>query len=396
VARSAEGVIGSLRYNHPMFDIRLLSSIADIPAAEWNAVCATDYPFIKHEFLGALEQSGAVSAEQGWIPQHIAVYDNTQLIAVMPGYLKAHSYGEFVFDFAWAEAYERHRLHYYPKWISAIPFSPVTGSRLCVRAGCDARAVLERVLEFIKRRVAEQKLSSWHLLFPEHAIAEHVSAYGMPARKAVHFQWFNDNYKTFDDFLAECNSRKRKNIRKERERVREQGIVLEQVEGHDITNEQWQTFYRFYQMTYLKRSGHGGYLDLSFFKQLGKQMPDNLLLVLARNSNGIIAGALNLKDSTTLYGRYWGCDEEFSFLHFETCFYQGIDYCIAHQLQRFDPGAQGEHKIQRGFRPVYTYSNHWIADARFRAAIAQFIASEDKHIGNYKADAERYLPFRQD
>jgi predicted N-acyltransferase len=383
-----------------MPDIRLLSSIADIPAAEWNAVCATDYPFIQHAFMNALEQSGAVSAEQGWVPRHIAVYDNTHdrdaLIAIMPGYLKTHSYGEFVFDFQWAEAYARNGLHYYPKWISAIPFSPVTGPRLCMRAGCDARAILEQVLAFVIQQVNAQQLSSWHLLFPEQSLAKQVSAHGMFVRKAVHFQWFNYSYATFDDFLAACNSRKRKNIRKERERVREQCIVLERIEGRDITDEQWQKFYHFYQMTYLKRSGHSGYLDLSFFSQLGKNMPDNLLLVLAYKDSDVIAAALYLKDSTTLYGRYWGCDEEYAFLHFETCFYQGIEYCIAHQLQRFDPGAQGEHKIQRGFRPVYTYSNHWIADARFRVAIAQFLQQEEKQIVRYKVDAENYLPFKQE
>ena len=377
-------------------DVRQLASINDIPATDWNAICATDYPFIRHEFLCALEQSGAVSEAAGWLPQHLAVYDNHQLIAVMPGYLKTHSYGEFVFDFQWAEAYQRHALDYYPKWISAIPFSPVTGPRLCVRAGYDVTVIAALLVDQIKQQVSEQKLSSWHLLFPERALAEQFAALGLPIRKAVHFQWFNENYSGFDDFLAQFNSRKRKNLRKERQRVIDQGITLERIEGKYITADLWERFYHFYQLTYLKRSGHSGYLEKSFFELLGQAMPDNLLMVIARKDGNVIAGALNLKDTRTLYGRYWGCYEEYDFLHFEACYYQGIDYCIEHRLQRFDPGAQGEHKIQRGFRPVYTYSNHWIADTRFRDAIRQFLIREENYIDSYKADAETYLPFKQD
>jgi len=378
-----------------MYKTKFLSSIQAIANTEWNTVCGTDYPFIRHEFLSALEQSSAVNAATGWTPNHLVVYDKNVLIAVMPGYLKAHSYGEFVFDFQWAEAYQRYGLPYYPKYISAIPFSPVTGPRLCVRAGYDAAAISKIIAEHIKQYVEENKLSSWHLLFPEHSVAEQFSAQGFPIRKAVHFQWLNKNYRQFNDFINRFSSRKRKNLRKERKKVIDQGITLRRIEGRDISDEQWDRFYHFYQMTYLKRSGHGGYLDKIFFQLLGKNIPEHLLMVLAYKDTEIIAGALNLKDSTTLYGRYWGCYQEYDFLHFETCYYQGIEYCIEKKLQRFDPGVQGEHKIQRGFEPAYTYSNHWIADEKFREAIAQFLLREEKHIALYKKQAEQLLPFKE-
>ena len=378
-----------------MFNVRLLPSINEILGAEWNVVCGTDYPFIRHEFLSALEQSGAVSIETGWTPNHLVIYDKNILIAAMPGYLKVHSYGEFVFDFQWAEAYQRNGLDYYPKYISAIPFSPVTGPRLCVRTGYDATAISNTIAEYIKRFVVEKKLSSWHLLFPEHSVAAQFATLGFPIRKAVHFQWFNKNYQGFDNFIDSFSSRKRKNLRKERHKVIDQGITLHRIEGRDISEEQWERFYHFYQMTYLKRSGHGGYLDKSFFQLLGENIPGHLLMVVAKKDGEIIAGALNLKDSTTLYGRYWGCYQEYDFLHFETCYYQGIEYCIEKKLQRFDPGVQGEHKIQRGFEPVYTYSNHWIADEKFREAIAQFLLREEKHIAIYKSQAKQLLPLKE-
>lgn len=377
-----------------MLSVRFISVIADIACRDWNNVCTGDFPFIRHEFLSALEHSRAACSENGWTPHHLLVYDNAQLVAVMPGYLKEHSYGEFVFDFQWAEAYQRHRQHYYPKYITAIPFSPVSGARLCICPGYDHRQVVATVLLAIKQFVADRQISSWHLLFPDSSQAALFLELGLPLRKAVHFHWFNDNYLSFDQFLEKFNSRKRKNLRKERQHIIDQGITLLRFEGRDISDDLWETFYHFYQLTYLKRSGHGGYLDNHFFRLLGKQLPDALLMVVAYKDNKIIAAALNLKDSTTLYGRYWGCYEEYNFLHFEVCYYQGIEYCIEKQLQRFDPGAQGEHKIQRGFRPVYTYSCHWIADPDFRNAITEFLSREEKHVAIYKQQAEALLPFK--
>jgi predicted N-acyltransferase len=377
-----------------MLTVQFISSIDAITCNEWNDLCRTEFPFIRHEFLSALEQTHAVSIESGWTPMHLLIYDVRQLVAVMPGYLKDHSYGEFVFDFQWAAAYQRSALHYYPKYISAIPFSPATGPRLCIRAGYDSNEIVKTALQAIKQLVSDKQLSSWHLLFPEQGQANLFANLGLPQRTAVHFQWFNNDYQQFDDFLETFNSRKRKNLRKERQKIAAQGIVLQRIEGHDITDDLWECFYHFYQTTYLKRSGHSGYLDKKFFQLLGKNLPGNLLMVIAHKNGNIIAGALNLKDSTTLYGRYWGCYNEYDFLHFETCYYQGIEYCIEKKLQRFDPGVQGEHKIQRGFKPVYTYSNHWIADAHFRSAITEFLTREARHIAIYKQQAEELLPFK--
>jgi len=384
--------------------------MADISAKDWNAVTGTDYPFTRHEFLHALELSGATGQQSGWEALHLLVYDETSLIAIMPTYLKQHSYGEYVFDHAWADAYHRHGLAYYPKLVSAIPFSPVSGQRICILPSYDAALVHAAIKTFMIEYCQTYKLSSWHLLFPEKSTSDQLLGSSLDAsldssldkqlaqRTAVHFQWFNEGFESFDDFLDLFSSRKRKNLKKERKQVAQQGISLEVFEGSDIPEHIWERFYHFYQMTYAKRSGHGGYLCKSFFQQLAKSMPESLVLVLAKvekeGCEEYIAGALNLRDSNTLYGRYWGCLQEFKHLHFETCYYQGIDYCIKEGLTRFDPGVQGEHKIQRGFKPVFTYSNHWIKEPAFRAAIFEFLSEEKQMIEEYQQDTTLHLPFK--
>ena len=375
--------------------VKFLKSINEVSAEDWNTITGVDYPFMRYEFLHALEMSGATCNETGWVVHHALVYQNQQWVAVMPLYLKYHSYGEYVFDFQWAEAYERHGYDYYPKLISAIPFTPATGPRLCVRSGFQKKVILESLIKAIKEYSYTEKISSWHYLFPNEINSGELESFSVPQRTGVQFHWFNNNYETFDDFLLDFNSRKRKNLKKERKKVVEQNLKIERLEGCQITDEIWQRFYHFYQLTYAKRSGHGGYLGIEFFIELGKQMPEQLMMVLAKKNDRIIAAALNLKDSTTLYGRYWGCYEEYDFLHFEACYYQGIEYCIEQGLERFDPGAQGEHKIQRGFRPVYTYSNHFIKDERFRNAINSFLKDEKPYIKEYYQDAESYLPFKK-
>ena len=386
------------------YTFKILSSITEISVDNWNAVTGTDYPFTRHEFLHALEASGATGKQCGWETRHVLVYDNTNLIAIMPSYLKQHSFAEYVFDHAWADAYHRHGVDYYPKLVSAIPFSPVTGQRICIVPTHDAATVHNAIKEFIIEYCRTHKLSSWHLLFPEKSISDqldHLSEHSsdqFAQRTAVHFQWFNEGFTNFDEFLALFSSRKRKNLKKERLQVARQSISLEVFEGSDIPEHIWERFYYFYQMTYAKRSGHGGYLCKSFFQQLAKTMPESLVLVLAKVENEgdeeYIAGALNLRDSNTLYGRYWGCLQEFKHLHFETCYYQGIDYCIKEGLTRFDPGVQGEHKIQRGFRPVFTYSNHWIKEPGFRAAIGDFLKEEKEMIEAYQKQTSLQLPFK--
>lgn len=377
-----------------MLSVNFINTINDVPAADWNGVVGSDYPFIRYGFLHALETSGATSKQSGWQVYHAVVYEKQKLVAVMPLYLKYHSYGEYVFDFQWAEAYQRYGYAYYPKLLNAIPFTPATGPRLCVSASVAESDILPSLMAAIKERVMVERLSSWHCLFPEKELSSQLAGLEIPQRLAVQFHWFNEGYHTFDDFLATFNSRKRKNLKKERRKVAEQNFTMERLEGDQIDDQTWQCFYHFYQLTYAKRSGHGGYLSIDFFLELGRRAPEQLMMVVAKKDNRIIAGALNFKDSTTLYGRYWGCYEENDFLHFEVCYYQGIEYCIEKELKRFDPGAQGEHKIQRGFKPVYTYSNHFIRDEQFSLAINDFLAKEAPYIKSYYKNTEQYLPFK--
>ena len=376
-----------------------ISSITDIGCDDWNRVAGTDYPFTRHEFLAALELSGATNQKSGWQPHHLLVYrDDTepaQLIAVMPLYLKYHSYGEYVFDWSWADAYRRHGVPYYPKLLAAIPYTPATGQRLCVAQDEEASALYPFVAETLVQEAHRTQASSVHVLFPEQTAMKALQASQLDSRRGVQFHWFNDDFTDFDDFLSRFSSRKRKNLKKERRQVDAQHVELEVLEGPDISPELWQRFYHFYQMTYAKRSGHGGYLNLDFFQRVAETMPEHIVLVMAKHEGEYIAGALNFRDSQTLYGRYWGCIKEFEFLHFEACYYQGIEYCIDKKLQRFDPGAQGEHKIQRGFHPIETWSNHWIAHEGFSEAIAGFLNEENNAMLRYKSDAAELLPFNK-
>lgn len=375
--------------------ITFLASLQQIPASAWNALCPSDYPFIRHEFLAALEASECVSAAKGWQPQHLIVEEEGQLIAALPLYLKSHSYGEYVFDWAWADAYKRNGLAYYPKLISAIPFTPCTGPRLLLADNNRRSTLIELIVPAIKTRARELHASSWHCLFPSESLSAELILGGSAQRIGCQFHWFNRNYQHWSDFVAAMNSRKRKNINKERRSVELQGIRFLVKEGGDITAEDWALFYQLYCNTYLKRSGHSGYLNQPFFRLLGEHASQSLVMIMAQHCTQPIAAALYFKDASTLYGRYWGCLEEYDFLHFETCYYQGIDYAIAQGLQRFDGGAQGEHKIQRGFEPIITYSNHWLARDDFQQAIDDFTAREAPAILAYQEDAKQYLPFKE-
>ena len=382
--------------------VKFIDSINTLSCEQWNSITGTDHPFTRYEFLQALEISGATTRESGWQAQHLTVYQTInheeQLVAVMPLYLKYHSYGEYVFDWSWADAYRRHGVDYYPKLLSAIPFTPATGPRLCVADENNYDAISRCATEAMLQYAKTLALSSVHILFPQKAAASQFQQRGLSVRHGAQFHWSNQNFTSFDDFLATFSSRKRKNLKKERKAVSDQNIRLEIIEGPDITTETWQLFYYFYQMTYAKRSGHSGYLNQTFFELIGKAIPENLVLVLAYDDNKdgeAIAGALNFRDSHSLYGRYWGCIREFEFLHFEACYYQGIEYCIANQLQRFDPGAQGEHKIQRGFSPTLTYSNHWIAEPDFRLAIEDFLLRDNAATAHYMEQANSLLPFKK-
>jgi len=379
-------------------NVKFLNSISDIAATEWNNLFNTTYPFIQHAFLSALEDSGCTQASTGWEPQHILCFDDNKLVAAMPCYLKSHSYGEYVFDWAWANAYHKHGLNYYPKLISAIPFTPATGPRLvfnaCVQTAAEKLNVIKLIDHAIRNKFTTRSISSWHILFPELELSSQLVECNWQQRTGIQYHWLNRDYPSFNDFLDTFKSRKRKSVRKERETVINQGISMKVVEGKNISEELMAEFYRFYHLTYLKRSGQQGYLNLKFFNLLLKSMRDSLLLICGIKDGAMIGAALCFKDDKTLYGRYWGCEQEYEFLHFEACYYQGIDYCIKNNLHRFDPGAQGEHKIPRGFEPIKTYSNHVILHPEFSDAIKHFIDNETLQIRAYIQHLETLLPFK--
>jgi len=376
------------------------STIADIPSSLWNELFDSENPFVQHAFLLALEKSGCVDAQAGWQAQHMMLMDGQKPLAVMPLYAKNHSYGEFVFDWGWAEAYESHGLDYYPKLITAIPFSPVTGPRVGLASSTVPGEVVAALLNAVHQMAASGAYSSWHLLFPgvhlQQALLDLKDEGAFLQREAVQFHWFNRDYKTFDDFLAGLRSSRRKNVKRERRLIGEQGVFMQRKAGADISDEEWQGFYDCYKSTYQKRSGHDGYLNRDFFNRLRESMSAQLMLVVARREGQVVACSLFLQDSRRLYGRYWGALDDISCLHFEACFYQGIEFCIENGLKEFDPGTQGEHKLMRGFEPVRSTSYHWIADARFRVAIGDFLNEERHRTDNYQQQAEAFLPYRKD
>ncbi|MCK0153217.1 GNAT family N-acetyltransferase [Alcanivorax sp. S6407] len=344
----------------------------------------SDYPFLNERFLTALESSGAVTAERGWRPCHIELENGW-----MPLYLRSHSRGEYVFDYSWADAYQRHGLAYYPKLVTSIPFTPVTGPRW--RGAPDP----QQLWQAIEGRLAQTGASGWHLLFPDQQCREALVELPLISRQACHFRWFNREYVDFDDYLARFQSRKRKNLRKERQRVTEQGVTVQRLAGPAVSAEQWRLFYQCYASTYLKR-GQFPYLDEAFFLQLAETMARQIMLVLAFRGEQPLAAALYFQDAEQLYGRYWGCLEEVDGLHFELCYYQGIEHAIEAGLQVFDPGVQGEHKILRGFEPVITWSLHYLREPGFHRAIADFCREEADHVQRYREEAMTLLPFRKD
>ncbi|KAA9133378.1 N-acetyltransferase [Marinihelvus fidelis] len=379
----------------------VLDSIDAVYAQAWDGLFpqydGMRNPFMRHAFLHALEASGSVSSETGWTPRHLALYDGDRLIAAMPMYLKTHSSGEFVFDWGWAAAYERHGLAYYPKLLTAAPFTPSPGPRIAVAPGIDRHGAASALLDGLRQFAEQEGCSGWHLLFAERAsqdlLEAEVTAGHLLHREDIQFHWHNRGYADFDAFLATLKSSRRKNLRKERRRVAEQGVVMARVAGPDITDDDWGGFYRCYRGTFEAHSGHAGYMNRAFFTRLRQAMPEQLLLVTARREGELVGSALCLYDRQALYGRYWGALAPISGLHFETCFYQGIEFCIEQGLHRFDPGAQGEHKLLRGFEPVITRSLHWIADTRFRRAIDDYLERERPAARQYGEDAVRYLPF---
>ncbi|MDH5436361.1 MAG: GNAT family N-acetyltransferase [Gammaproteobacteria bacterium] len=367
----------------------ICSDLSEISADDWNALAGDHNPFVQHAFLVALEKYHCVGDRWGWLPQHILIHENNNLVGAMPMYLKNNSYGEFVFDWAWAEAYQRHQLPYYPKLVNSIPYTPATGPRLLARTPAIKKQLVATAIE----RAKQLDASSMHWLFTNSDDTALLSEQGYMLREGVQFHWENNDYVHFDDFLATLTSKKRKKIKRERRLVREANVEIECLNGHEIADEQWKIFHQFYTSTFEVKSGYPT-LSLDFFKALGQTMPDQVLLIMAKHENKYVAGAFNLKGKDTLYGRHWGCNQYFHSLHFECCYYAAIDYCIQHKLNRFEAGAQGEHKLARGFLPVATWSAHWLSHPQFSEAIRDFVEREQVAMDDYIETLGEHSPYK--
>ncbi|MGQ7845122.1 GNAT family N-acetyltransferase [Granulosicoccus sp. 3-233] len=422
--------------------LEVRDSLEAVPAAHWNALCDDGNPFLRHEFLHTLDQTGCLGESTGWYPRYFLLWDgdedSRELIGGVPAYVKTNSYGEFVFDWAWAEAYERHQMEYYPKLVSSIPFTPATGQRLLVRADQPYEQTVSLMARAVRQFADSQGYSSVHYLFlteRESAIlsavepvatdqqAESASEDGtapatsgddaaqtageseQPPQANDHlkridcqYHWQNDNYSDFDDFLALCTSRRRKTLRRERRHVSDAGLRLEQRLGSSLSQTEWRWVHRFYESTFDRKWGNPS-LTLAFFETIGKKMGDQVLIVFAFDDEDeqpewpVACSVMFIGDST-LYGRYWGCRRDYHSLHFEACYYQGIEYCIANGIARFEPGAQGEHKITRGFLPTITRSAHYVAHPGFRDAIADFLSQERPYIEQRCSGLADLLPFK--
>lgn len=373
----------------------ILPAIEAVAASQWDMLVSKEHPFLRHAFLQALESSGSVSSKSGWEPCHLSVWQAGRLVGALPMYRKHHSYGEYVFDWGWAEALERVGGDYYPKALSAIPFTPVPGPRSLIAADVDADDVRAQLASAWQAQCTERSLSSWHLLFAEE---QEVAAWrhqfpGLIAREGVQFQWRDRGFKDFDGFLASLTSKRRKMIKRERRLVAEQGITMRLLEGGEITQAAMAHFYRCYTITYHER-GRSPYLNREFFERLRQTMPEALVLVQALLDDQPVAAALYFRSETALYGRYWGSEVVADCLHFEACYYQGIEYCLARGLTLFDPGTQGEHKLVRGFAPQRVCSLHYVAHPGLAAAVTQFCEQEAAHVNAYRLGAKKALPFK--
>jgi len=366
------------------------NGIGDFSATRWNALAGDRYPFLRHEFLAAAESSRCVSPETGWTPRHIGLVDaSDRLVAALPLYAKTHSWGEFVFDWSWATAYERAGLDYYPKLVSAAPFTPATSRRLLTRDPDHASELLRAARDL----ATTNGYSSLHVLFPETDELRLLVDAGLQLRKDCQFHWHNNNYRSFDDFIATFSSAKRKKVRRDRRHVLEQGISFRRYAGHEAGQAVWHDVYELISVTFLRR-GSLPYFSLDFFLEISARLPNQVLLIVAEKSRKPIAAAVFYDAGHTLYGRYWGADSDYNALHFETCYYQGIDYCIERGHRLFEPGTQGEHKVSRGFIPVHTWSAHWLAQPEFFSAVRQFLNVEGRHVDSYVDAVSAHSPYK--
>jgi len=376
--------------------IEVTRSLADVPVADWNGLFGSECPFLRHEFLLALEETGCVSGTSGWQACHLLLRDDPgQLIGAMPLYLKNNSYGEFVFDFAWADAYRRSGLRYFPKLVSAVPFTPATSTRLLYRRDHEPGQVAAALLAGAVELARQTEASSIHVLFPTAGEMEFLSRAGFLARKDCQFHWHNRDYADFDAFLGEFTAEKRKKARRERRRVAEAGISFVRLTGTEIDSALWGKLLPLYASSFWRR-GREPYLNDAFFMRISSAMPDAVLAIVALRKGEPVATALCFRSPDTLYGRYWGSEGDYHSLHFETCYYQGIEYCIEQGLKVFEPGTQGEHKISRGFVPTETWSAHWLSHPQFASAIDHYLDRERAHIDDYIRSVNDHVPYRKD
>jgi len=371
--------------------------IAQIDATQWNTLLTSNNPFMRHEFLHGLEQTNCVCPDTGWQPAHIAVYENQQqitLLAAMPCYIKAHSYGEYIFDWAWANAYHQYGVDYYPKLSNAVPFTPATGERWLIKSGHE-KTIEAMLLDTIKDLMTERNLSSFHSLFLLPEQSQWLKQNSYLQRQTNQFHWHNQNYQNFDEFISSMNSKKRKNIKRERRRITDNNINYRWFNGDEIKSEHAQRMHNFYLNT-IHHYGAQAYLNLAFFEYLSRTFTEHTLFLFAYHEEQIIAGGLYFKSNDTLYGRYWGAAENYHSVHFETCYYQAIEWCIQHKYKRFEAGAQGEHKLARGLVPSSTYSSHWIQHPQFRDAIRHYIDDEQQQMSDYTDQVSQHTPFRKE
>ncbi|WP_371743889.1 GNAT family N-acetyltransferase [Polynucleobacter sp. JS-JIR-II-b4] len=378
------------------FQLEIVDRLSDITSEEWNTLLTSDAgPFLRHEFLSALEETGCVGGNTGWQVAHLVLRDDQKLIGAMPLYLKQHSYGEFVFDWSWAQAYEQQGMQYFPKALCAIPFTPVQGSRILSARNVDADLVERQLIAGFKTLVLQNNLSSAHVLFPHASEVKSLKGQGFMLRDSVQFHWHNQGFENFEQFLEVLTMKRRKNIRREREQVSRELITFRHVPGISSTNADWEFFYRCYENTYLEH-GSSPYLNETFLKLWAHRLPENLHLIIAERNGNPIAASLLVVDPTSskAYGRYWGAIEHVPCLHFETAYYQAIEYCISNQIQAFEGGAQGEHKMARGFLPTTIQSAHFIADPQFAKAVQHFLDREHQGIGAYVDELAEHSPLK--
>jgi predicted N-acyltransferase len=372
----------------------IVEQIADVPAAEWDALDPSGNPFVRHAFLEALEVAGCVGADSGWLPRHLAVRDDDgRLLGAVPQYLKLHSWGEFIFDWSWAQSYARAGLDYYPKLLSAVPFTPVTGPRLLIAGNADPQT-RTRLARLLLESARQSGASGAHVNFTTAEDQAALEQAGFLRRHDCRFQWHNRGYRDFEDFLDRFRSDKRKKARRERRRVQEAGVEFRTLRGAEIDAALWRTIFGFSERTFL-RHGNAHYLSPEFLARVAGLMPDTIIVKLAERAGVPIAAAIFFHGGGRLYGRYWGAAEHVDCLHFEACYYQGIDYCIANGIEAFDPGTQGEHKLARGFEPTLTHSAHWLAHPGFATAVGGYLERERAGVDEYIAAAADHLPFQR-